>query len=1265
MCGFFIYLWLSLLLPSKLLSDIIDSTNLFNSDLKVNQSGMFGFKKKKTSEEPEADVEFQVVTMKDALKGSGLKQVKSSSSKEGGFSFFKKSRKQESSKREIDTASEQKDEQPISLLEDETSPHPESALKLKTPSDDSKSKEDTAAPKPAPAVEQAKKEPESASVSTPTKKTVPLDKAKTNLDEGKSSKKETSQPPEKIETPEKKEEGEEDDKKGLAFIPIKDQQEPEPELKKIEKRAFFESVSQKKQQQTGLHKQEKETVGDKTPAVKNKPTPHPSETAPSSQLNKSKPAPAEASEKDTAPVQNEVVTSEAKLEVDLGHKKDESNIPTRQAAAPPVQSPSADTTPAGQKISVDKSQIPSAPKTPLQQEKVSADSSPLEQKEHLVTEHKEASPEEPPSTPVKPTQATSLTTEDEQVKTKIDQPSPERISPKEQPESPKPTNLDALPSETDNSIKHERDDEWMSAIKDIVDVPREVESEPALQESSTGIKPQPKSSAQPQQQLQPDQNKKLTPEEILLTPDSQLKERSSSLKPSAGKTPPPSPKYFSRQGPFQRLYTKTGDLPLKPPITKPETPEHKASKIGTAEQSTKEISDVTPTSGTTDAKPLIKPAPKLAAEEITPPYPTLASNAAPSTKHEATSAIPQPVVPSRPAKPEDKTTLSSFDVRPVAVEPDKTVPDSSTSEQPTAGPLGTDAQQLSNQPAPEQKTYPNEFATQKTSATEKVGSQTESAPTDVSHKPEPQRESMPVTPPPAPTPGPVPPKAPAETQPNVVSEQVTQTPAAPSSPAPAPATPPPTTTPPSTPTPSPAPVAASVPAPAPAPAPTTPPPTTTPSPSPTPSPAPAPTPTQTPAPTPAENSPKTQQRANSDTTVTVNQPSPEPQEPLADKKEVSRPEGIPKMTFESIEELEKALEKNKPQTDQVLPSREISPEPDDSGFQQSPSGPFFEKAPSPEKQTDSRSHKSAKGILSTKLENYRTNLNGRRAAKKKAKQLPTDAIIVQKSNINKPLLAIALVLILLTVGSGYYYYKYSINGRAGDEIPFISDNSIPNPLDNILPDKKTDNQPAGPSPLLENAENQQFNKEDMVASLKTYISETKENPRQNVGLRNGFFIKPQDEGKSPMTAVSLLDSLNIDLQEIHPYLDQDAYLFMLRNRKKISTEPIVAKVSLLLKLKDDISEDQVVETIKSIEPVLPTELQVLFLDEEKPPVPQNIIFKSVFTKSKIGPQIRYFNFVDADTTKSIEWGILTINGRKYLSFSTSKHSTDSMMLAFE
>ena len=52
------------------------------------------------------------------------------------------------------------------------------------------------------------------------------------------------------------------------------------------------------------------------------------------------------------------------------------------------------------------------------------------------------------------------------------------------------------------------------------------------------------------------------------------------------------------------------------------------------------------------------------------------------------------------------------------------------------------------------------------------------------------------------------------------------------------------------------------------------------------------------------------------------------------------------------------------------------------------------------------------------------------------------------------------------------------------------------------------------------------------------------------------------------------------------YTDYTIIDEMPKNRKKISTEPIIAKVNLLFNLKESASEDQVMATIKSIESVL-------------------------------------------------------------------------------
>ncbi len=54
-----------------------------------------------------------------------------------------------------------------------------------------------------------------------------------------------------------------------------------------------------------------------------------------------------------------------------------------------------------------------------------------------------------------------------------------------------------------------------------------------------------------------------------------------------------------------------------------------------------------------------------------------------------------------------------------------------------------------------------------------------------------------------------------------------------------------------------------------------------------------------------------------------------------------------------------------------------------------------------------------------------------------------------------------------------------------------------------------------------------------------------------------------------------------------------------------------------------------------------------------------------FTKSRVSSEIRYFNYASKDSTKAIEWGVVSVNGSRYLVISTSKRSTDAMILNFE
>ena len=1028
---------------------------------------MFGFKKKKTKQEPSDEMVFHVETMKDAMKGSrDNKKIKTSSKKEEGFSFFKKSKKQKVGEKKIRTTSKEKKEKPSPLLTDHVTSIPDPQQKKPEKDNEITLKNKQTDPELIPPLRKKKKPAEEIKKTIEkkiTKQTLP-----SSLPEEKEKKISKDLESTKKISPISKEQDKEEKQQGLKFIPFEEENKPEPQPKKVEKKAYFETYSDNLKPQSKLSVPKPKSKSE-SPTPSAPPAPKPEPVEPISPKAEPKPTPPPPRPEPVAPIPP--------------RPEPVAPIPPRPEPIKPIP-PKAEPKP--------------APPPPRPE------------------------PIKPiPPKPVTPTPA----------------PKPEPIAPiPPKPESSRVSSpVDEIIQKNDVGDTYD----WKKDVANKIKLPKNIDQE---QESSS-----PRDSFSKDNQTQQQTKKKvrsiseMTPEEILLAPESQLKHDpvSSSVKDIQDH---PQKRQFSRQGPFQRLYTKTGKVSFQPPTTKKHSTELQ------------------------DKSRIISPAPSAPKPEPVAPIPPKPVAPPPAPKPEPVEPIspkaePKPTPPPRPEpvkpippKPEPITTPTPPKLAPTA-------PPAPKSEQKPATPIP---------PTPAPKSEPI-------------------AP--IPPRPEPIK---PIPPKPEPKPAPPPPRA------------------EPVAPIPPKAEPEP--------------------------------------------PAPRPEPIKPIPPKPEPPAPKPEQP----------QPAPAP----ADKPEPVRPEGIPKMTFESIEELEKALKESEDKLQEKQAKSEISPEIDQvqpkSTEHKAPlPGPFFEQKGDFNTHVAKKSRLSPKNILSTKLENYREKATERKIRKRKAtKEKISGGIMAKSSTINKPLLFIALLLVVLTLGSGYYYFKYSIRGESIDEIPFIADSPIANPLDDIISDKQ-DNSQLAPSPALNNADKQQFNKDDMVASIKTYIAETKKDPRHNVGLRNGFFLKPHDQNNNSIDGVALLESMNIDLQEIHPYLDQDAFLFVLRNRKKISTEPIVAKVNLLLKLKSEISEDQVIETIKSIEPVLPTEFQVLFLDEEKPPVPQNTIFKSVFTKSKVASQIRYFNFSDTDTTKSIEWGIFHVNGASYLSFATSKHSTDSMMLVFE
>ena len=266
----------------------------------------------------------------------------------------------------------------------------------------------------------------------------------------------------------------------------------------------------------------------------------------------------------------------------------------------------------------------------------------------------------------------------------------------------------------------------------------------------------------------------------------------------------------------------------------------------------------------------------------------------------------------------------------------------------------------------------------------------------------------------------------------------------------------------------------------------------------------------------------------------------------------------------------------------------------------------------------------------------------------------------RKEGINKPLLFIAVLIFIITAAAAAYYYFFVINIPGEEWIPITIPTS--SQKDTTMLDPAPDSLITSKVNVLKNASLRSLNENTFSDDLTKLISALKGDSSKSATLQQGMFVRPVRNDGQKIEALSLLSSLGISNEEIKSVVTEDAWLFLVKEeRNTLNGELSIVKVNLVITLDAQLDAEKVIETISSVEQQLPQQFLGLFVEEEKPSLPQKISFEPSFTDSQVAPQTRYFNYKPGNAHQSIDWGIAAYLEKNYLIISTSKNSTEKLI----
>jgi len=234
-----------------------------------------------------------------------------------------------------------------------------------------------------------------------------------------------------------------------------------------------------------------------------------------------------------------------------------------------------------------------------------------------------------------------------------------------------------------------------------------------------------------------------------------------------------------------------------------------------------------------------------------------------------------------------------------------------------------------------------------------------------------------------------------------------------------------------------------------------------------------------------------------------------------------------------------------------------------------------------------------------------------------------------KPATNKGLILILVLTSAMAIGAGFYYFYWMNNSTPPVE---------PAPVEpEIVPDPEPEPEPEPESLLPEVLANSK-NLAITTDSLENMFLAEKEALAEN---QNNYYQIKNTESEG-LSSSDLVSALQIQLpQEVQAGLNEN-WLFL-------QSQNDTLKLGLVFEIKDE-AVNETTNFLKNNEYRLPELMKNLFIDELFVLDEQS----AVFSDSGLASGVRYYNFIEGDNTKSLDWGIID---KKYLFFATSRKTT--------
>lgn len=270
----------------------------------------------------------------------------------------------------------------------------------------------------------------------------------------------------------------------------------------------------------------------------------------------------------------------------------------------------------------------------------------------------------------------------------------------------------------------------------------------------------------------------------------------------------------------------------------------------------------------------------------------------------------------------------------------------------------------------------------------------------------------------------------------------------------------------------------------------------------------------------------------------------------------------------------------------------------------------------------------------------------------KANQSKTkNAKIEKKSSTSSIIWIISFILLLATILLGGYYFYMKSSDKKIEEQKQTAKSNVKKPENQVKQkntttnnENATENNNKKPTTKKAAMVIDKFNTTETTFNndLKEFVSKLKSS-NNTTELKNGIFVTPMTNETTPFNTEALLRATHLteifDVDSLKPACK----IF-------ISSDNNLVRVALIFELQDTVDSKLIKNKIIKNEQILPTKMQYLFVDGEKPTIPAVIKF-SVNTDNY---NSRYFNYLPPKVTSSVDWNILDLGKGKIIYFATSK-----------